>query len=258
MGNVIEKRSAVIASFLAVLLAVVVWQFLALNNNPQLIPGPAKVATGMIELAESGLLWESILISLQRVFKGWVLGSVIAIPLGLLAGTSILARGALDPFIHFFRFVPALALTSLFILWFGIGEASKVNLIAYAVTFLVLVSTAAGASSINPDKILGARTLGANRFDLFFRIILPATFPSIFIGMRLALASAFLVIVAAEAIAAQEGIGFLIWNSRTFFRTDYMFVGILCFGILGYISDRLWKLLGQTFLSRYLTGLGDY
>jgi NitT/TauT family transport system permease protein len=76
--------------------------------------------------------------------------------------------------------------------------------------------------------------------------------------MRLALASAFLVIVAAEAIAAQEGIGFLIWNSRTFFRTDFMFVGILCFGILGFISDRLWKLLGQTFLSRYLTDLGDY
>jgi NitT/TauT family transport system permease protein len=212
----------------------------------------------MLELAESGLLWESILISLQRVFKGWLLGSAIAIPLGLLAGTSMLARGALDPFIHFFRFVPALALTSLFILWFGIGESSKVNLIAYAVTFLVLVTTAAGASSINPDKILGGRTLGANRFDLFFRIILPATFPSIFIGMRLALASAFLVIVAAEAIAAQEGIGFLIWNSRTFFRTDFMFVGILCFGILGFISDRLWKLLGQTFLSRYLTDLGDY
>jgi NitT/TauT family transport system permease protein len=242
MGNVIEKRTSLIASFLAVLLAVVVWQFLALNNNPQLIPSPAKVASGMLELAESGLLWESIL----------------AIPLGLLAGTSMLARGALDPFIHFFRFVPALALTSLFILWFGIGESSKVNLIAYAVTFLVLVTTAAGASSINPDKILGARTLGANRFDLFFRIILPATFPSIFIGMRLALASAFLVIVAAEAIAAQEGIGFLIWNSRTFFRTDFMFVGILCFGILGFISDRLWKLLGQTFLSRYLTDLGDY
>ena len=76
MGNVIEKRSSVIASFFAVLLAVVVWQILALNNNPQLIPSPAKVASGMLELAESGLLWESILISLQRVFKGWLLGSV--------------------------------------------------------------------------------------------------------------------------------------------------------------------------------------
>ena len=258
MGNVITKQSAVITSFFAVLLAVVLWQILALNNNPQLLPGPDKVFGGLLELAGSGLLWESILISLQRVFAGWVLGSVIAIPLGLLAGTSKLARAALDPFIHFFRFVPALALTSLFILWFGIGEASKVNLIAYAVAFLVLVTTAQGAASVNPDKMLASRTLGANRRDLFFRIVLPATFPSIFVGMRLALASAFLVIVAAEAIAAQEGIGFLIWNSRTFFRTDFMFVGILCFGILGFVSDRLWKLLGRTFFSRYLTDLGDY
>ena len=258
MGILINRQSAAITSFFAILLAVVVWQFLSLNYNPQLLPGPARVSDGLMDLVRSGLLWESVLISLQRVFQGWLLGSAIAVPLGLLAGSSKLARAALDPFIHFFRFVPALALTSLFILWFGIGEASKVNLIAYAVAFLVLVSTAAGASSVNPDKILAAKTLGANRVDLFFRIVLPATFPTIFIGMRLALASAFLVIVAAEAIAAQEGIGFLIWNSRTFFRTDFMFVGIFCFGILGFASDRLWKLLGRVFLSRYLTGLGDY
>lgn len=258
MGNMISKRAASIASVLAVSAAVIIWQIASTKYSPQLLPGPGKVASGTIQLAESGVLWNSILISLQRVYKGWILGSVIAIPLGLLAGTSKLARGALDPFIHFFRFVPALALTSLFILWFGIGESSKVNLIAYAVAFLVLVTTALGASSVNPDKILGAKTLGANRLDLFFRIILPATFPAIFTGMRLALASAFLVIVAAEAIAAQEGIGFLIWNSRTFFRTDYMFVGIFCFGVLGFLSDRLWKLIGRTFLHRYLSGTGDY
>lgn len=258
MGNVITKKPGAIASILAVTAAVIMWQVASTRYNPQLLPGPGKVFSGTVQLAKSGLLWESILISVQRVLKGWLLGSAIAIPLGLLAGTSKLARGALDPFIHFFRFVPALALTSLFILWFGIGEASKVNLIAYAVAFLVLVTTASGASSVNRDKILGAKTLGANRVDLFFRIILPATFPSIFTGMRLALASAFLVIVAAEAIAAQEGIGFLIWNSRTFFRTDYMFVGIFCFGILGFLSDRLWKLIGRTFLYRYLSGSGDY
>lgn len=258
MGGFIAKQAMLGASVVAVLVVLAVWKAASLDLNPQLLPGPDKVLSGALELAESGRLWDSILISLQRVFAGWLLGAGIAIPLGLLAGTSRLARAALDPFIHFFRFVPALALTSLFMLWFGIGEASKVNLVAYAVAFVVLVVTASGASSINPDKLLGAETLGANRFDLFWRIVLPATFPAIFIGMRLALASAFLVIVAAEAIAAQEGIGFLIWNSRTFFRTDFMFVGILSFGILGFVSDRLWMLLGRTFLSRYLTGLGSY
>lgn len=258
MGGFIAKQAMLGASVVAVLVVLAVWKVASLDLNPQLLPGPDRVLSGALELAESGRLWDSILISLQRVFAGWLLGAGIAIPLGLLAGTSRLARAALDPFIHFFRFVPALALTSLFMLWFGIGEASKVNLVAYAVAFVVLVVTASGASSINRDKLLGAQSLGANRFDLFWRIVLPATFPAIFTGMRLALASAFLVIVAAEAIAAQEGIGFLIWNSRTFFRTDFMFVGILCFGILGFISDRLWMLLGRTFLSRYLTGLGSY
>lgn len=258
MGNLIPARRVMVVSGIAVTATVILWQYLSTKYNPQLLPGPSKVVAGTGELAGSGLLWESIAISLRRVLQGWLLGAVIAIPLGLLAGLSQVARAALDPFIHFFRFVPALALTSLFILWFGIGEASKVNLIAYAVAFVVLVSTASGASSVNQDKIYGARTLGANRIDLFFKVALPATFPAIFIGLRLALANAFLVIVAAEAIAAQEGIGFLIWNSRTFFRTDFMFVGIFCFGILGYVSDRLWKMLGQRVLWRYLTDLGGY
>lgn len=258
MGGLKARRRETLVSAVAIAATIVLWQALAPRYNAQLLPSPLRVLDGAWELARSGLLGESIAISLRRVYQGWLLGAVIAVPLGLLAGLSGFARAALDPFVHFFRFVPALALTSLFILWFGIGEASKVNLIAYAVAFVVLVSTASGASSINQDKILGARTLGAGRLDLFFHIALPATFPAIFVGLRLALANAFLVIVAAEAIAAQEGIGFLIWNSRTFFRTDFMFVGIICFGVLGYLSDRLWKLLGKTLLSRYLTELGSY
>ncbi len=252
------RRGQILISALALAVTIVAWQFGSWNYNPQLLPGPAKVAQGTGELSDSGLLWDSIAISLERVFKGWLLGSGIAIPLGLLAGVSRYARAALDPFIHFFRFVPALALTSLFILWFGIGETAKVNLVAYAALFVVLITTATGASSVHPDKVNSAQTLGANRRDVFLRVALPATFPSIFVGMRLALANAFLVIVAAEAIAAQEGIGFLIWNSRTFFRTDFMFVGIFCFGVLGFTCDRLWKLLGNTVLSRYLTGVGSY
>ncbi len=258
MGRLTAAPKAAAVSAAAVAAVLAGWSIWSAGYDPLLLPSPGKVAGAAGELWGDDRLQDDIWISLQRVFRGWVIGSVIAIPVGLLAGISKYARAAVDPFIHFFRFVPAIALTSLFILWFGIGEASKVNLIVYAVTFVVLVSTAAGASSVNPDKILGARTLGANRLDIFFRVILPGTFSSIFTGMRLALANAFLVIVAAEAIAAQEGIGFLIWNARTFFRTDFVFVGIFCFGVLGFVSDRLWKLLGRTLLARYLTDLGDY
>lgn len=253
-----SSRRTFLVSLAAVVVVIAIWHFMAQDMDPLLMPTPLMVAGATVELWEADRLLDDILVSLQRVYVGWLIGSAIAIPIGLLAGTSTYARAAIDPFIHFFRFIPALALTSLFILWFGIGEASKVNLVVYAVMFIVLVSTASGAASVSQDKLLGAQTMGANRFDLFFRITLPATFSSIFIGMRLALAAAFLVIVAAEAIAAQEGIGFLIWNARTFFRTDFVFVGILLFGILGFLSDRLWKLLGRTVFSRYLTNLGDY
>lgn len=258
MSRLADRGSTAAVSAVAVGGALLIWQLLSQSYDPQLLPSPWKVVKAAKELIDNGRLKDDIWISMQRVYKGWIVGSVIAIPIGLLAGMSKYARAAIDPFIHFFRFIPALALTSLFILWFGIAEGSKVNLIAYAVAFVVLVSTAAGASAINPDKILGARTLGANNIDLFSKIILPGTFSSIYTGMRLALANAFLVLVAAEAIAAQEGIGFLIWNARTFFRTDYMFVGIICFGVLGFVSDRLWRLLGRTVLLRFLTDLGDY
>lgn len=254
----LRRYSRPVTTIGVVAAAIVFWHLMSQRYDPQLLPSPWTVVEAFDELIENGRLWDAIWVSLQRVYKGWILGSVIAIPIGLLAGTSRLARAAIDPFIHFFRFVPALALTSLFILWFGIGEGSKVNLIAYAVAFTVLVTTAAGSSSINQDKLLGARTLGAGRLTLFFRVVLPASFAPIYTGMRLALANAFLVLVAAEAIAAQEGIGFLIWNARTFFRTDFMFVGIICFGALGFLSDRLWRLLGTTVFSRYLSDLGDY
>jgi len=258
VATLTSRHKTVAVSVAAVGVTVLAWQLRSSGYDPLLLPTPGKVVGAARELWEDDRLQSDIWISLQRVYKGWIIGSVIAVPVGLLAGTSKYVRAAVDPFIHFFRFIPAIALTSLFILWFGIGEASKVNLVIYAVVFVVLVSTAAGASSVNPDKILGARTLGASNIDLFFRVILPGTFSSIFTGMRLALANAFLVIVAAEAIAAQEGIGFLIWNARTFFRTDFVFVGVFCFGLLGFISDRLWKLAGRTLLSRFLTDLGDY
>ena len=258
MGRLTAAHKAAAVSAAAIAAVLLGWSIWAAGYDPLLLPTPQKVVGAAVELWEGNRLQDDILISLRRVFNGWIIGSAIAVPIGLLAGISKYARAAVDPFIHFFRFIPAIALTSLFILWFGIGEASKVNLVIYAVTFVVLISTAAGASSVNPDKILGARTLGANGFDVFFRIILPGTFSSIYTGMRLALANAFLVIVAAEAIAAQEGIGFLIWNARTFFRTDFVFVGVFCFGVLGFISDRIWKLLGRTLFSRYLTQLGDY
>ena len=254
----VRRRGLSLISIVAVIAFIGLWQLAVRGADPSLFPSPTDVTSALVDLIENGTLSSAIGISLQRVFLGWTLGSVIAIPLGILAGTSQVARAIIDPFVHFFRFVPALALVSLFILWFGIGEASKVNLVAYAAAFIVTVNTATGAASVPADKLNAARCMGASRFEVLRSVVVPATVPYIFTGMRLALANAFLVIVAAEALATQNGIGFLIWNARTFFRTDQIFVGNLCFGMLGYVCDRIWKLIGNTVLRRYLHGTGAY
>ena len=247
-----------IVSLAAVVIAIAVWQIGAQGVDKTLLPSPVAVAQAFWESLLDGSLARNVGISVQRVLLGWLLGAVIAIPLGILTGTSLYVRAALDPFIHFFRFVPALALVSLFLLWFGIGEESKVNLIAWASGFVIAVTTAAGAAAVPADKIDAARCFGATRLQVLAQVIVPASIPSIFTGMRLALANAFLVVVAAEALAAQSGIGFLVWNARTYFRTDQIFLGVILFGLLGFVFDRIWKLIGRTALRRFLRGEGNY
>lgn len=242
----------------AVAIVVLIWHFGSQGIDRTLLPTPAAVVSAGVDALFDGTLWENISISVQRVLLGWALGSIVAIPIGVMAGSSRVVRAVVDPFIHFFRFVPALALVSLFMLWFGIGEESKINLIAWACGFVVVVTTAAGASGVSRDKIDAARCFGASRWQVLTLVSIPAAVPSIFTGMRLALANAFLVVVAAEALAARSGIGFLVWNARTYFRTDLIFLGVICFGLLGFLADRLWKLTGTLVLQRFLRSTGSY
>ncbi|MER7281998.1 ABC transporter permease [Dactylosporangium sp. NPDC000244] len=229
-----------------------------MRADPTLLPTPAQTLRATGELWDDGTLWSAVGVSIRRILLGWLLGCAIALPLGVIAGISPYGRAAIDPFVHFFRFIPAIALTSLFILWFGIGEVSKVYLVAYAAGFTVVVNTAAGVGAVSPDKISAARCVGASRLATVLTVSIPASVPFMFTGMRLALANAFLVIVAAEALATQNGLGYLIWNARIYFRTDAIFVGILFLGILGFVFDRLWKLVGSTLLRRYMTTAGSY
>lgn len=232
---------------------ILFWQIIAtLFIDPFFLPSPTVIVSGTWELVTDGTMLESILVSMMRILSGWILGCLVAIPFGLLVGVSPLMRSLIDPFIHFFRFVPAIALVTLFIVWFGVGEMSKILLIAYATAFTVMVNTASGVATIPQDKIDAARCLGADKRRVFFEIVIPATTPEIYVGMRLALASSFLVIVAAEIIAAESGLGYLIWNSRLYFKVDWMFGAIVMLGILGFLTDRAWRYVGRTALKRYL------
>lgn len=246
-------------STISVALGLIVWEIAARYFiDPFFLPPVSSIFTGAVELLQRGLLINHIAISLYRIMSGFLLGSLVAIPVGLLIGSNLVTRQILDPYIHFLRFIPALALTTLFLVWFGVGEMSKILLVMYSTGFVVVMSTATGVVTTHPNKALAAQTLGASRWQIFWLVTVPAAVPSMYVGMRIALAGSFLVIVAVEMLAAESGLGYLIWTSKLYFRIDWMFVGIFLLGFFGLVADHLWKLVGKHVFARYVRESANY
>ncbi|MDO4322953.1 MAG: ABC transporter permease [Lachnospiraceae bacterium] len=233
------------------LLVILIWFYASHFYLENFFPDPVKTVTGGWEIIANGKLWEYILISSYRVFSGWFLGFILAVPLGILIGRINFLRELVEPFVNFFRFVPAIAFLTLFLMWFGVGERSKIILIMYSTWFTVLINTLTGVMSINPTKIYAARTLGASEWQIIYSIVLPSVTPYIFTGARLGLGNAFTSIVTAEMLAAKSGIGYMIYTSRLYFRIDWIFVGIITLGLMGYFSDKIMRVIGATLLKRY-------
>ncbi|WP_039798549.1 ABC transporter permease [Nocardia araoensis] len=232
-------------------LGLAVWSFLAWWYGPTTIASPVQVWTAAVDLAQRGVLWTSISASAQRILLGWSLGVVIGAPIGILMGRVDIVRQLLDPYIEFFRFIPPIAFVTLAVVWFGIGETSKVVLIFYTSVFIVTVSTIAATVAISENKLQAATNLGANRLQLMKTVVLPSAVPGIVTGARLAMGNSFLTIVSAEIVAADRGIGSMIWQARNYGRIDWTFVGIIVLGIMGFVFDRVLRLLSAKFLSRY-------
>lgn len=216
-----------------------------------LFPAPMAVFAKGWSLAQSGALFEQIGASLQRIAIGFVLGSAIGIPIGLLMGTVPFARKMIEPWTEFLRFIPSVAMITIAVIWFGIGENSKIFLIIYATVFIVTLNTASGVATVSKNKIRAAQALGASRFQIFYLVALPATVPFILTGMRLAMANAFTTIVAAEMIAASDGLGVMLWNGRLYMLVDEIFVSLLSLGILGFTFDRMFRWGILRFAGRY-------
>jgi NitT/TauT family transport system permease protein len=232
--------------------SLAIWEVIALTVAiPAFFPGPAQVGKTAMEMALDGSLAMHAWTSLNRIFLGFVIGSAIAIPLGIFMGNVRIVRHFCEPYIEFFRYIPALSLVTVALIWFGLGEASKVFLIVYATTFIVVVNTLTGVQAIPEIKYRAARSLGVRGLRLFTYVSLPATIPFILTGMRIAMGNAFAVIVAAEMLGAQAGLGYLIVYSRLVMRTDVIFVAIISLGLLGLICDQLFRLFINYFGSRY-------
>jgi NitT/TauT family transport system permease protein len=216
-----------------------------------LFPTPWKVLLKGIELAEDGTLWEQSSASLARIATGFVGGSAIGIPIGLAIGSFPVVRKLLEPYTEFLRFIPATAMITVAVIWFGIGEGSKIFLIIYTTVFIVIINTAAGVNAVAPNKIRAARSLGAGPLQIFFFVALPATVPYILTGMRLAMANSFVTIIAAELVAANNGLGRMIWDSRMYMLVDQIFVALVVLGFLGFTADRLFRWGIYAFAGRF-------
>ncbi|MFV2018112.1 ABC transporter permease [Micromonospora sp. LOL_023] len=246
-----RQQTRILLSVLSVLLGVLIWDLVSRNYTAFFLPSPRLTWQGTVELAANGTLWDSIWASSQRILSGWGLGVLVGIPVGLLMGCSRWLRLMLDPYIQFFRFIPPIAFVTLAIIWLGPGEASKIALIFYTTVFIVALNTLAGVLAVDELKLRAARALGAGPARTLASVILPATVPYAVTGARLAMGNSFLTIVSAEIVAAQSGLGSLIWTARNYAKTEWVFVGIIALGLLGYFFDWVLRTVARTTLRRY-------
>jgi taurine transport system permease protein len=244
------QHSSVFA--LSVACGLLIWTALAWwVGKPAFLPSPAATLKGAVELISDGTLQADVTASFTRILVGFAIGTMIGIPLGLLMGTSRFVRSFMDPYVEFFRFIPPIAFVTLAVIWFGLGETSKIVLIVYTTLFMVAINTMIGVIGIEPDKRFAALCLGASQRQVFFHVVIPAAIPSIVTGMKIAMGNSFMTVVSAEMIAAKSGIGYLIFNSRLFLLTEYIFVGIITLGIMGFLTDRAMRVLVLMLLKRY-------
>lgn len=232
-------RSAV--GLLLPLLLLALWQLvtsLGVFTENQL-PAPASVLSAGVELAGRGELVPHIAISVQRVLLGFVAGSAVGLVVGALVGLSPWASALVGPTIGAIRAVPSLAWVPLLVLWLQIGESSKITLIAIGAFFPVFTTLAGALRHVDPHLVEAARAFGQHRTELLLTVQLPAVVPSIFSGLRLALAQSWLFLVAAELIASSQGLGFLLTDSQNNGRTDRLLLSIVLLAIIGKITDAL-------------------
>lgn len=232
------------------LLLLVIWQVSAQQGwlSSRILPEPLAVAKAFWNLSVSGEIFIHAKTSLWRAVSGFVIGGGLGLLLGLLTGTFRTAETLLDTSLQMIRNIPALALIPLVILWFGIDETAKLFLVSVGVFFPVYLNTFHGIRSVDQGLIEMARSYGLSDWALYRDVILPGALPSILVGVRFALGLVWVLLIVAETISAQAGIGYMTMNAREFLQTDVVLVGILLYALLGKIADVLSRALEHYWL----------
>lgn len=238
LGNAVANYGLLFAFFAG-------WQVASSAGwlNPAVFPPLDHVAAALWTGIVSGALLDDIAVSLQRAGIAFLAAVGLGIPLGLFMGQIRAVERALDPILQLFRQTSALALYPVFILLLGLGEASKVFVIFWATLFPILLATIGGVKEVDAKLVEMARSFGASRTTIFRRVILPASVPPIFVGLRLSATTALLLLIAAEMIGANKGVGFQVMNAQYNFQIPLMFAAIFLLAFLGLAANRVLVLL---------------
>lgn len=236
--------------WLVPLLLLAVWQLSAQSGwlSTRVLPAPLDVLKATTRLALSGELFTHVKISAGRALAGFAIGGGTGLVLGLLTGSVRWAETLLDTTLQMIRNIPPLALIPLVILWFGIDEAAKLFLVSIGVFFPIYINTFHGIRSVDKGLIEMGRSYGLRGWSLYKEIILPGALPSILVGVRFSLGLMWVLLIVAETISAQAGIGYMTMNAREFLQTDIVLVGILLYAFLGKLADVLAKTLERYWL----------
>jgi len=246
-GNVNRLNSSLTTARMVSAVTVVVllsaWSISAYFKlvSPVFLPSPHAVLVKFYSVATAGFvdatLWQHLTASLLRVSAALLCALLVGIPVGIAIGISDIGRGVFDPILEFLRPIPPLAYLPLIIIWFGIGESSKILVIAIAMLAPIAISTASGVRGTSLERIDAARTLGATQFQVVRCVILPSAAPSILTGLRIALGTGWTTLVAAELVAATRGLGFMIQSAAQFLVTDVVIMGILVIALIAFILE---------------------
>ena len=227
----------------SVLGTIALWSFLTRPGTPLsgVLAPPGELVEELWKLLQNGYmgtpLWKHFEVSLLRTMSGFIAGSTTGILVGLAMGYSTIASAALAPFFSFVRPIPAIAYIPMVILWFGIGEFSKVLVIFLSSFLYVSMNTSAGVKAVPPDLIRVAQTFGASHRQLFMYVIFPESLPYVFLGLKVGLALSWAVVVASELVAAQSGLGYMIMDAATFFRIKDVYIGVFLIGLVGLLLE---------------------
>ncbi|MHC5262481.1 ABC transporter permease [Streptomyces sp. UC4497] len=243
-----KRRALELSLAIAVpVVLILLWQLAASQSwiDERIYPAPSTILADGWQRAADGELWPDVWATLKRVLAGYVIGTVSGYLLGLLMGSISLVRAALEPLLDALYVVPKLALLPIFLNMFGLGEGPQIALVAATVFFFVWISTMAAVISVPTGHRDAGQVFGASPWQMFRHILLPASLPAVLVGARIAAGVAVLVIVASEQIAANDGLGHLIFDARALFQNDVMFVGIVCVAALGVLFSELVRLAGR-------------